>query len=334
MNRCVIGVLVVAALWGTAAEAQTITGRIDPVWDPDLETYIYGYDDSLLWRLQVAPSSARSDELSVYLYYNKRAAAMAMYVLCREDARTDLETHALSFSAEHFLSLTTGLITGEDCYLLLRGVSDRKRSAVVSDGGFRACCTLQFFAGKLKLRCQRRSGCRDVFGCPAGFTVPAAHGARQGQRSGGSRVRFQDSAVRRSMVGLFVVVLLCGAAAEAQTVAAWIEPVWDAEKGLYTYGPLYWDLEVAPSLEGSDEFSLNMYYNRARALMAATVACRDAGEDFAIHARSFSGEHFLSLTTGLMPGQGVRAVPGRRQRKGRTAGISDGGLGARNAHNR
>ena len=37
--------------------------------------------------------------------------------------------------------------------------------------------------------------------------------------------------------------------------------------------------------------------------MAATVACRDAGEDFAIHARSFSGEHFLSLTTGLVPGQ-------------------------------
>ena len=123
--RCVIVLLVVVALWGTAAEAQTITGRIDPVWDPDLELYTYGYDNSLFWRLQVAPSSARSDELSVNLYYNKRAAAMAMFVLCREDARTDLETHALSFSAEHFLSLTTGLITGEDCYLLLRGVSDR-----------------------------------------------------------------------------------------------------------------------------------------------------------------------------------------------------------------
>ena len=125
MYRCVIGLLVVAALWGTAAEAQTITGRIDPVWDPDLELYTYGYDNSLYWRLQVAPSSARSDELSVYLYYNKRAAAMAMFVFCREDSRTDLETHALSFSAEHFLSLTTGLITGEDCYLLLRGASDR-----------------------------------------------------------------------------------------------------------------------------------------------------------------------------------------------------------------
>ena len=116
-------------------------------------------------------------------------------------------------------------------------------------------------------------------------------------------MRFQDSAVRHSIVGLFVVVLSCSAAAEAQTVAAWIEPVWDAEKGLYTYGPLYWDLEVAPSSAGSDEFSLYMYYNRARALMAATVTCRDAGEDFTIHARSFSGEHFLSLTTGLVPGR-------------------------------
>ena len=125
MNRCVIGVLVVAALWGATAEAQTITGRIDPVWDPDLEMYTYGLDNSLVWRLQVAPSSARSDELSVYLYYNKRAAAMAMAVFCREDARKASEPHALSFSAEHFLSLTTGLITGEDCRLVLRGASDR-----------------------------------------------------------------------------------------------------------------------------------------------------------------------------------------------------------------
>ena len=125
VHRWIVGFFVVVVLWGTAAEAQTITGRIDPVWDPDLELYTYGYDNSLFWRLQVAPSSARSDELSVNLYYNKRAAAMAMFVLCREDARADLETHALSFSAEHFLSLTTGLITGEDCYLLLRGASDR-----------------------------------------------------------------------------------------------------------------------------------------------------------------------------------------------------------------
>ena len=32
------------------------------------------------------------------------------------------------------------------------------------------------------------------------------------------------------------------------------------------------------------------------------MACRGE-EDFEIHARSFSGEHFLSLTTGLVPGQ-------------------------------
>ena len=116
-------------------------------------------------------------------------------------------------------------------------------------------------------------------------------------------MRFRDSAVRRTLVGLFVVVMSCSAAAEAQTIAAWIEPVWDAEKGVYTYGPLYWDLDVAPSSEGSDEFGLYMYYNRAKALMAATVACRGAGDDFRIHARSFSGEHFLSLTTGLVPGR-------------------------------
>ena len=125
MYRCVIALLVVVALWGATAEAQTITGRIEPIWDPDLELYTYGYDNSLYWRLQVAPGAARSDELSAYLYYNKQAAAMVMFVFCREDARADLETHALSFSAEHFLSLTTGLITGEDCYLLLRGLSDR-----------------------------------------------------------------------------------------------------------------------------------------------------------------------------------------------------------------
>lgn len=116
-------------------------------------------------------------------------------------------------------------------------------------------------------------------------------------------MRSQHNAVRRSLVGLLVVVLSYSATAEAQTIADWIEPVWDADKGLYTYGPLYWDLEVAPSSEGSDEFGLYMYYNRARALMAATVTCRDADEDFTIHARSFSGEHFLSLTTGLVPGQ-------------------------------
>ena len=126
MYRFVLGVLVIVVLWGRSPEAQTITGRIDPVWDPDLELYTYGYDGSLLWRLQVAPITARSDELSVNLYYNKRAAAMEMAVFCRESTRVPaLETHALSFSAEHFVSLTTGLITGEDCYLRIRGLSHR-----------------------------------------------------------------------------------------------------------------------------------------------------------------------------------------------------------------
>ena len=116
-------------------------------------------------------------------------------------------------------------------------------------------------------------------------------------------MRIRDNAVRRSVVGMLVLIVACSAAAEAQTIAAWVEPVWDAEKEIYTYGPLYWDLEVAPESEGSDEFGLYMYYNRARALMAATVACRNPGAGYTLHARSFSGEHFLSLTTGLVPGQ-------------------------------
>ena len=133
-------------------------------------------------------------------------------------------------------------------------------------------------------------------------------------------MRLPDNAVRRNVVGLFVAVLSCSATAEAQTIADWIEPVWDADKGLYSYGPLYWDLDVAPGSEGSDEFGLYMYYNRARALMAATVSCRSAGEDFTIHARSFSGEHFLSLTTGLVPGQEcVLFLVGGSDRKERLA---------------
>ena len=116
-------------------------------------------------------------------------------------------------------------------------------------------------------------------------------------------MRLKNYAVRSCWVGTFVLIVSSSTAVEAQTVAAWIEPVWDAEKGIYTYGPLYWDLEVAPRSAGSDEFGLYMYYNRARALMAATVACRGEGEDFTLHARSFSGEHFLSLTTGLIPGE-------------------------------
>ena len=105
------------------------------------------------------------------------------------------------------------------------------------------------------------------------------------------------------LVGLLVLGALCATAAEAQTVAGRIEPTWDAERGLYTYGPLYWDVQVAPSSAGSDEFGLYMYYNKARALMAVTLACRGEDEDFTTYARSFSGEHFLSLTAGLLPGE-------------------------------
>ena len=125
MCRCVIGLLVVVTLWGAAAEAQTITGRIEPTWDPELGIYTYGFDNSLFWRLEVAPSSARSDDLSVNLYYNKRAAVMIMQVFCREERPEDFEVHAVSYSGEHFMSLITGLITGEDCVLRLRGASDR-----------------------------------------------------------------------------------------------------------------------------------------------------------------------------------------------------------------
>ena len=109
--------------------------------------------------------------------------------------------------------------------------------------------------------------------------------------------------MHRRIMGLLVLSALCATAAEAQTVAGRIEPTWDAEKGLYTYGPLYWDVQVAPSSAGSDEFGLYLYYNKARALMAVTLACRGEDEDFTTYARSFSGEHFLSLTAGLLPGE-------------------------------
>ena len=113
----------------------------------------------------------------------------------------------------------------------------------------------------------------------------------------------KDGGMQRGIVTLlFVSALCCAPAAEAQTVADWIEPVWDSSKGVYTYGPLYWDVDVAPGSAESDEFSFYMYYNRATALMAVTLACRDEDDDYATWARSFSGEHFLSMTTGLIPG--------------------------------
>ena len=109
--------------------------------------------------------------------------------------------------------------------------------------------------------------------------------------------------MRNAFIGLLVAVALAGAAAEAQTVTGRIPPERDSENGGYTFGPLYWDIEVAPSSARSDEFSLYLYYNKQSAVMAAKVMCQEPGEELADHALSFSGEHFLSLTTGLFPGE-------------------------------
>ena len=108
--------------------------------------------------------------------------------------------------------------------------------------------------------------------------------------------------MRVIVIGLFLATALLGTAAEAQTVAGRIPAVWDAEYGVYTYGPLYWDVDVAPSSAASDEFSLYLYYNKRAAFMTTVVACRIAGKGFENYARSYSGDHFLSLTTGLRPG--------------------------------
>ena len=107
--------------------------------------------------------------------------------------------------------------------------------------------------------------------------------------------------MRVSAFGLLVAIALGGAAAEAQTVTGRIAPVWDAENERYTYGPLYWDIEVAPRSARSDEFSLYLYYNKRAAVMSAGLVCQARGEEPEDHALSFSGEHFLSLTTGLFP---------------------------------
>ena len=124
MRITVVGLVVAVALFGAAAEAQTITGRIPPERDADSGRYTFG---PLYWDIEVAPRSARSDEFSLYLYYNKRSAVMAARVSCRAPGE-DLEDHALSFSGEHFLSLTTGLFPGEECVLVLEGSSDREET--------------------------------------------------------------------------------------------------------------------------------------------------------------------------------------------------------------
>lgn len=108
--------------------------------------------------------------------------------------------------------------------------------------------------------------------------------------------------MRVIVAGALLVLASFGSVAEAQTVAGRIQAVWDAEYGLYTYGPLYWDIEVAPSSAAADEFSMSMYYNKRDAFMSAEVVCRMEGTAFEKYARSYSGDHFLSLTTGLLPG--------------------------------
>lgn len=108
--------------------------------------------------------------------------------------------------------------------------------------------------------------------------------------------------MRVLVAGALLAMLSFGSVAEAQTVAGRIPAVWDAEYGLYTYGPLYWDIEVAPGSAAADEFSMSMYYNKRDAFMSAEVVCRMEGEAFEKYARSYSGDHFLSLTTGLLPG--------------------------------
>ena len=104
-----------------ATEAQTITGRLDPQYNASLGAYVYG---PLYWDVEVA-AGQRADEFSLNLYYNKVSAVMLVSLDC-PDSDGDLERHARSVSAEHFISLTTGLFTTfGDCRLSILGVSSR-----------------------------------------------------------------------------------------------------------------------------------------------------------------------------------------------------------------
>lgn len=120
--RTIAVALLVAAAAVGAADAQTVTGRIDPEWDAENERYAFG---PLYWDIEVAPRSARSDEFSMYLYYNKRSAVMSAGLVCQARGE-EPDDHALSFSGEHFLSLTTGLFPGDACVLFVQGFSDRE----------------------------------------------------------------------------------------------------------------------------------------------------------------------------------------------------------------
>ena len=124
MRQFTIGVVLfgicVAGL-PSGADAQTITGRIDPEYDSGRRVYTYG---PLYWDVTVAPEGTRSDEFSLNLYYNKVSAIMAVSLLC-PDSDGDLARHALSVSAEHFISLTSGLFTGDDCEMFILGASSK-----------------------------------------------------------------------------------------------------------------------------------------------------------------------------------------------------------------
>ena len=49
---------------------------------------------------------------------------MAVSLNC-PDSDGDLARHALSVSAEHFISLTSGLFTGDDCEMFILGASSK-----------------------------------------------------------------------------------------------------------------------------------------------------------------------------------------------------------------
>ena len=75
-----------------------------------------------------------------------------------------------------------------------------------------------------------------------------------------------------ALLALFAVPV----ATEAQTLTGRLDPQYDAESGLYKHGPLYWDVEAAPAGTRSDEFGLNLYYNRVSAIMSVSLRCPDS----------------------------------------------------------
>ena len=96
----------------------------------------------------------------------------------------------------------------------------------------------------------------------------------------------------------FLALLVFPIATEAQTITGRLDPQYDSSSGFYEYGPLYWDVDVAAGAR-SDEFSLNLYYNKVSAIMLVALRCPDSDGEFDTHATSVSAEHFISLTTGL-----------------------------------